>query len=171
MRIKTATPTRKTLTDHSPENNTFAMKTRLIMLVMMLATLTLASCNKNAFSDPEGTVTVNLRNDAYATTIQGSYAIKVNKANNLEPYDSYGIPTIVSVGSGNSLSSININQLPSSGWAKESAAIVGNLYIVKYSDTFCVGVQVVSELTGTSSNILGYTVKYCPFTPGKGWNQ
>ena len=95
---------------------------------------------------------------------------------------------IVSAGTGSGLKSINTNKIPTSGWNSESVAKEGNLYILRYtiswekddrskehpesgSVEFYYGVQVVDTRVSTDGGIIGFTVKYCPFTPGKGWNQ
>ena len=145
-------------------------------------------------NDPEGTVTVNLRNEGWQYRTKMGKIVKdqwdskedceifVSPANNLIPYCNSGQQEIVYLGKGTSLGSINTDKLPDTGWAKETAALVGGLYIVhfhtwwyydstQFDNDVYFGLQVVDTLLGTDEGILGYTVKYCPFTPGKGWDQ
>lgn len=94
--------------------------------------------------------------------------------------------TIVSLGKANGLGNLNTNNVPAVGWAPTIAAVKGNLYILRYSiswdcnddsvkehyeNAYYFGLYVVDTILSTENGILGYTVKYCPFTPGKGWNQ
>lgn len=95
---------------------------------------------------------------------------------------------IVSLGTGKGLASININRIPTSGWNSESAAIEGGLYILHYKITwehedrrvdgspggsaeYYYGLQIVKVQEVANYGITQYTVKYCPFTPEKGWNK
>ncbi len=91
---------------------------------------------------------------------------------------------ILSLGNANGLGNLNTDKVPSVGWAESMAAVKGNLYILRFSciwiswssdvqhnDEYYFGLYVVDSIVGTDNGILGYTVKYCPFTPGKGWNQ
>ena len=165
------------------------MKTRFSWAIMIFAALLLFSCKKDDDSssvsektkDPEGTVTVNIRHDTGDSHVvyspDGGYVyLSISESNNICPYYN---AMIVSLGKGNNLGSININTLPTNGWTNQSAAIVGNLYIVRYDcliggnqHLHYIGLQVQSELTAvTNGGIVGYKIKYCPFTPGKGWNQ
>lgn len=162
------------------------------------AILVSASCSKmddpvspGKTNDPQGTVTVNLRNDGIADSALmgklisdkwGSTAnceIYLDRANNLNPLCSKAQKEIVYLGKGTSLGSINTDKLPETGWARKAAAMVGGLYIIHFqtcddptvTNDGYFGLQVVDTIVSTENGILGYTVKFCPFTPGKGWNQ
>lgn len=164
------------------------------------------SCNKGGIigGDPVGTMTVNLRNsDQYGTivlethesdgtgynTYNGLLFLWLKQTNNLHPYvfnnggSGEGIKAstseaIVSLGAVHGLGSISTEKEPAAGWTFESAAVVGNGYILRYTIKWegyeakhYFGVYVEDTIVGTDGGILGYKVKYCPFTPGKGWNQ
>ena len=180
------------------------MKRILFITAAIFMALLSVSCNKGGIfgGDPEGTITINLRNDVYHTMIndvevsnedgteysRNELFLGLNSGNNFQPYNeleyTHGrlAPTstaeIVSLGSVHGLGSISTEKVPAAGWSSKSAAIVGNGYILRYTmkwndfeANFYYGVYVEDTIVGTDGGILGYKVKYCPFTPGKGWNQ
>ncbi len=174
-------------------------KTLVFVTAAISAFLVSVACSKTdsqvspgKTNDPEGTVTVNLRIDYFPHEMgavgDDTGEIYVSRANNLVTQFDHNWGRegrrhqIVYLGQGSSLGSINTNKLPETGWAEEAAAIVGGLYIICFVmpiqtgfdielPSSYYGLQVIDTIVGTDNGILGYTVKYCPFTPGKGWNQ
>lgn len=159
------------------------MRKNFFMLLLTIPFI--FACNKDggstSASDPKGTVTIIIRdiNHGGAAVPFGNegymyIAIQGGNIGFLES-EHWGI-SIASVGSGNSLEKIDINNIPISGWSITHAAVKNQLFIVRRFDPSqdvlrFFGMRVVDSIVSTDGGILGYTVSYCPFTPEKGWNQ
>ena len=113
--------------------------------------------------DPEGTVTVSIRNeDSGGTSV---YGIRIDEANNFCSNDDY---YFTSLGSMQGLG--NVTRIPSIGWGRKAAVIPGNGYVAYYSYSYGNGgfyrIYVDSYILNTSNEILGATIKYQqPFCP------
>ena len=110
--------------------------------------------------DPEGTVTVSIRNeDSGGTSVDG---IRIDEANNFFGSDFY----FTSLGSMQGLG--NVTRIPSIGWGRKAAVIPGNGYVAyrSYGNREFYRIYVDSYILNTSNEILGATIKYQqPFCP------
>lgn len=122
-----------------------------------------------------------------------SMVLEITSSNNLLPYANATIlmaglvnsANILYLGKGQGLGSIKTSSVPVSGWSRESAAVAGGMYVIEYQYVYenidthekqegtrqYIGLFVQEQLVNAANEIIGYTVQYCPFTPGKGWNQ
>lgn len=128
--------------------------------------------------DPEGTVWVQVRNNfdtwvepesfGWSTLssgwIQGAFSI--DEANNFNVDDGMNGDDIIAIGNIAGLG--NIRNIPDIGWAKKSAVIPGNGYVIRCqsrSYVYC-RIYVVDYIKSTGGGIIGATVKYqSPFIP------
>lgn len=161
------------------------MKTRFGIVWALVAILSFFSCGKvgelvidDDDWDPEGTIIVKIRSKE--TTSIGRYEntyfyLGVDNSNNLIPSSSSYSPysaSISTIGKGNYLGEINTSVVPSTGWGQKVAALKGYLMIARFEseeNTYYWGIQVVDTMTSTDNGIIGFTVKYCPFTLEAGW--
>ena len=105
--------------------------------------------------DPEGTVTVSLRNEnSGGTSVDG---IRIDEA------DNFSGAYFVSLGSMKGLG--NVTRIPSSGWNEKAAVIPGTGYVA-YNNGEFYRLYVDSYTLNASNEIIGATIKYQhPFSP------
>ena len=115
-------------------------------------------------TDPEGTMIMNLKNDAHYDDMSWNGA----QIRLLSDYNIGATGDLAYLGTGKGLRDINTDKIPQNGWMNYVSAQEHGLYILRYEQAYC-GIYVQSAIVGTGSGIIGYTIKYCPFTPGKGW--
>lgn len=138
---------------------------RLALLVAVMLPLALASCKKDdpnpdngtpvkpstEISDPEGTITLSMRNaDSGKTYLDNQFYI--DNENFTGGY-------FVSLGPVKGLG--NVSTIPLKGWSTQVAVIPGNGYVAynPYNDTFY-RIYVVQEIGSTSGGVIGAEVKY-----------
>ena len=138
---------------------------RLALLVAVMLPLALASCKKDdpnpdngtpvkpstEISDPEGTITLSMRNaDSGKTYLDNQFYI--DNENFTGGY-------FVSLGPVKGLG--NVSTIPLKGWSSQVAVIPGNGYVAynPYNDTFY-RLYVVQEIGSTSGGVIGAEVKY-----------
>ncbi len=138
---------------------------RLALLVAVMLPLALASCKKDdpnpdngtpvkpstEISDPEGTITLSMRNaDSGKTYLDNQFYI--DNENFTGGY-------FVSLGPVKGLG--NVSTIPLKGWSSQVAVIPGNGYVAynPYNGTFY-RLYVVQEIGGTSGGVIGAEVKY-----------
>lgn len=107
---------------------------------------------------PEGTMSFNLTNSNSLVVIGGR--LFISKSYNF----SMSTGEFARIGMINGLSALNINNLPTNGWADEMSCDEGWTYILRCDDKCC-GIYVSKILAD------GAQIWYCPFTPKKSWNQ
>lgn len=137
-----------------------------------------SSCSKDdegggGGSDPEGTVTVSVRNSSNGSTNVdiGGRGFYIDSGNNFR----CGNDTMNFVDVGNVGGLDGVRGIPSSGWAKSVAVQVGHGYVLNWNNyiwqpapgaTSYARLYVVEEIIGTNHGVLGYVVKYqTPFVP------
>lgn len=121
--------------------------------------------------DPKGTVTLNIMigdDENKRVDINGFGTIQINSAYNFVGYD-YNY-SFVSLGKLKGLG--NVTAIPQDGWNRSVAVNPGEGYVARlvsggyyddnnsYSYSYCYArLYVVSEITGTSGGVIGYTIK------------
>lgn len=119
--------------------------------------------------DPTGTVTLNIMigdDENKRVDINGFGTIQINSAYNFVGYD-YNY-SFVSLGKMKGLG--NVTAIPQDGWNRSVAVNPGDGYVVRrvengyYDDNYSYSYRyarlyVVSEITGTSGGVIGYTIK------------
>lgn len=122
--------------------------------------------------DPKGTVTLNIMigdDENKRVDINGFGTIQINSAYNFVGYDSNY--SFVSLGKLKGLG--NVTAIPQDGWNRSVAVNPGEGYVARlvsgYYDDYVSGsyaytytyarLYVVSEITGTSGGVIGYTIK------------
>lgn len=124
--------------------------------------------------DPKGTVTLNIMigdDENKRVDINGFGTIQINSAYNFVGYDSNY--SFVSLGKMKGLG--NVTAIPQDGWNRSVAVNPGEGYVARlvsgYYDDYVSGsyaytytytyarLYVVSEITGTSGGVIGYTIK------------
>lgn len=157
------------------------MKTKQFFFVALAIAMLATSCKDNSSSpqakvpDPEGTITVKVRNANNGKTyVEGWFYI--TESNNFGGLaDLYVDCQFVDYGAVRGLG--NVVSIPKSGWAYQVAVIPGHGYVMRLKDrsdhVYVVGEEyvrlyVVEELVGANTNggIIGAVVKYqYPFEP------
>lgn len=138
--------------------------TKLFSVLFVLLTILMAGCSKDddpsnpdtPVPDPEGTVTVKMRNDGSSAGSWGNVAI--NERNNFK--NTWGTK-LVDIGEVRGLG--NVVDIPNAGWADEVSVQVGHGYFSKEvfnKDTTFYRIYVVDFLTDVSNSIIGAEVKY-----------
>lgn len=122
-----------------------------------------SACNKNILPvpDPEGTITLNMRNDGGSSVYFGSLGSQfyINKSNNFYAH----LCSIVDCGAVRGLG--NVTSVPEKGWTTETAVTPGHGYVVKDLQENYIRLYVVSFMHSASNDgIIGAEVKY-----QKGW--
>ena len=151
------------------------MKKTIFALILMLVTLSIASvsCKKSGAAsggsggstgctDPNGTVTANLRNDGGSVTILGG-TLMISNANNFVFVTQYGhVRQLAHVGAVDGLGCIT--SIPTTGWSNEVAVKPNNGYIamdidvggaIKYARIY-----VTRYMLNTFDEIIGAELKY-----------
>ena len=123
--------------------------------------------------DPKGTVTLNIMigdDENKRVDINGFGTIQINSAYNFVGYSS--VYSFVSLGKLKGLG--NVTAIPQDGWNRSVAVNPGEGYVARlvsggyyddnysysYSYSYCYArLYVVSEITGTSGGVIGYTIK------------
>ncbi|MBQ7427056.1 MAG: DUF5036 family protein [Prevotella sp.] len=143
------------------------MKKRDLIKVLFISILSfgILSCEKDEdVSDPEGTISLKMRNaDNGSTGIKfGNDKFYISKENNFRGY--HGYISVADVGEVKGLSSIK--NVPNSGWARDVSVDPGHGYVVK-SDKEYMRIYVESWIKGADSGgIIGANVKYqSPWIP------
>lgn len=143
-----------------------------IVMVTMLS-VCFVSCEKDdSVEDPEGTISIGLRNENNGYTFlylfgssNDEYYICINEADNFECWDYY--LELVDVGKVKGLGAIN--SIPASGWTDEVKVQPGHGYIAraksgKYRDQ-CARIYVERYMT-SDDYIIGANIKYqAPWNP------
>lgn len=127
-------------------------------LFAALVSFTLTSCDGN---DPEGVITVKMRNYSEGDTriYLDGYYLMITSANNF--YFSGG--EICDAGA-KKLGAVKT--VPSSGWTQELAVIPGHTYVLRRGESKYYKLYVIDWINGASSGgIIGAEVKYCEWTP------
>lgn len=148
----------------------------VFLFCIVLGTCVLSSCSKDDggiadgsgeavnpdknLPDPTGTVTLNMMvGDDKWVTISNFGEIRINSAYNFEG-ESYRF-SFVSLGKMKGLG--NVTTIPQDGWNRTVAVNPGEGYVVRYYSEWeserCARLYVVSEISGTSGGVIGYTVK------------
>ena len=153
------------------------------VLLAMAMTFSLASCggddeeelvkaitgaagtadNPQTPNDPEGTITVNIRNKNNGGTevSLGGGSLKIDEADNFTCSSSSG--KFVSLGKVNGLAAIK--SIPASGWSEKVAVVPGYGYVMKIGLLYA-RLYVVDYMESTSGGIIGAIVKYqSPWDP------
>lgn len=123
------------------------------MIMVILFSFCLTSCGKEDISDPEGTISLSMRNRDNGDTSLGNY-FRIDNENFTEGY-------FVSLGKVKGLG--YVNKIPTLGWANEVAVIPGNGYIAydewggKYN---FYRIYVSDYIISTTGGIIGAEVKY-----------
>lgn len=118
--------------------------------------------------DPKGTITMNMMVGAKdnRVSINGFGTIQINSAYNFEGYNGSSDYSFVSLGKIKGLG--NVTAIPQDGWNYSVAVNPGEGYVVRCGKTYA-RLYVVSEITGTSGGVIGYTIKcqapFAPFAP------
>lgn len=139
----------------------------LIFVLVTLVSFSFTSCEKEEedVSDPEGTITLKMRNaDNGSTGIQfGRDKFYISKENNFRGY--HGYISVADVGQVKGLASVT--KIPQSGWGRDVAVNIGHGYVVKSDNNEYMRIYVISWIKGASSGgIIGAEVKYqCPWIP------
>lgn len=149
-----------------------------IFLEIILSSIFIISCNDDSndltksIPDPEGTITVNMRNiDNGGTRVEPDSCCTgffIDDDNNFYCNKYY---KFVSVGKVNGLG--NIETIPTSGWAEKVAVEPGYGYVASCpkaslndKNLTYVRICVVSWIESTSGGIIGAVIKYqSPFKP------
>lgn len=156
------------------------------MLMLMTISVAIVSCKKDSASpsggsdpetpitppvheDPEGTITVNLRNDGGSLALFFNYySISINSSNNFVSNSEY--VSFVNVGEVDGLG--YVYEVPNTGWISQLAVIPENGYIVRYHqlggkdnssgnrDYFYARIYVVEYLLNVYNEIIGAVLKY-----------
>ena len=138
---------------------------RLALLVAVMLPLALASCKKDdpnpdngtpvkpstEISDPEGTITLSMRNtDSGGTELDNQFYIE---------NENFRGGYFVSLGEVKGLG--NVSTIPLKGWSTQVAVVPGCGYVAynPYNDTFY-RLYVVQEIGSTSGGVIGAEVKY-----------
>lgn len=100
--------------------------------------------------DPEGTITLSMRNANNGTTYIDN-SIYINRSDNFTGCK------IVSLGAMKGLG--NIAQIPKTGWSDQVAVVPGTGYVA-YANNKYYCLYVVEEITNTSGGVIGALVKY-----------
>ena len=155
----------------------------MAMFFVAVLTLGFTSCGDddddngtNGGSDPEGTITINMRNRNNGNTEiyldDSSFYMKIDAADNLCVIKNnyYYETEIACVGKVKGLGSIN--SIPESGWSSKSLVQPGYGYVVRNHSydgeiyTVYTRVYVVDYMKTTDGGIIGATVKYqSPWEP------
>ena len=152
------------------------MKTKHFFFAALAIAMLATSCKDNSSSpqakvpDPEGTITVKVRNDDK----DGGAPFYITESNNFRGWDDkYVDCQYVDYGAVHGLG--NVVSIPKSGWAYQVAVIPCHGYVMRLkdrTDVVVVGEEyyrlyVVEELVGANTNgIIGAVVKYqYPFEP------
>ncbi len=138
---------------------------RLALLVAVMLPLALASCKKDdpnpdngtpvkpstEISDPEGTITLSMRNaDSGKTYLDNQFYI--DNENFTGGY-------FVSLGEVKGLG--NVSTIPLKGWSSQVAVIPGNGYVAyNPSNSTFYRIYVVQEIVSTTGGIIGAEIKY-----------
>ena len=150
------------------------MKTKQFFFAALAIAMLATSCKENSFNpqvkvpDPEGTITVKVRNADNGKTIV-EYMFYITKSNNFTGY--YSGYEFVDYGAVRGLG--NVVSIPKSGWADQVAVIPGHGYVMRHlSNGYYkyIRLYVVEEIVGANTNggIIGAVVKYqYPFEPTK----
>lgn len=117
--------------------------------------------------DPKGTVTLNIMigdDENKRVSINGFGTIQINSAYNFVGYSSNY--SFVSLGKMKGLG--NVTAIPQDGWNYSIAVNSGDGYVARVQDVYYgnnsysyryARLYVVSEITGTSGGVIGYTIK------------
>lgn len=100
--------------------------------------------------DPEGTITLSMRNANNSTTYIDNY-IYINKGDNFTGCKIVSLGAMKGVG--------NIAQIPKTGWSDQVAVVPGYGYIA-YANNKYYCLYVVDEVVNTSGGVIGALVKY-----------
>ena len=124
--------------------------------------------NPQTPDDPEGTITVNIRNENNGGDIStgiGVGSITIDKADNFVVDGR--LNDIVSLGKVNGLSSIkfSVSDVAKWKWANKVAVVPGYGYIVRSSSEYS-RLYVIDYMYSTDGGVIGAVVKYqCPWDP------
>lgn len=161
------------------------MKTRFLffsILCSLVMGITITSCSKDdepgkdkpdivdpskPTDDPANTVTVNLlqgSSSSNSTDLGSGISVYIDAAYNICGGNSD--TQLIDIGAVAGLG--NIVSIPTEGWKKNAAAIVGHGYVLKsqyysYSNPVYARLYIESALMSDMGSVMGYTVKYqCP---------
>lgn len=144
----------------------------LTIIAIAMISICMTSCEKDEENDPEGTVTLKLRNgnNGGGSINVGNASISIDMANNFNGYNA----SFYDVGSVSGLS--GVKSVPSSGWSDKVAVLPKHGYVAKITSPFYgyttndqeyedkiqymrIYVESYTEAAG-SKGIIGATVKY-----------
>lgn len=99
-------------------------------------------------NDPEGTISLSMRNDDNGKTYLDNIYIK---------NENFVGASFTSLGAVKGLG--NVTTIPTSGWANQLSVIEGNGYVAYCNNQFY-RIYVVSDIVGTTGGIIGSDIKY-----------
>ena len=132
-----------------------------VFYILILLSTGVISCEKDEdVTDPEGTISLKMRNaDNGSTGIKiGGDKFYISKENNFRGY--HGYISVAGVGKVNGLSSIK--KVPNSGWGRDVSVDPGHGYVVKSNNNSeYMRIYVESWIKeANSGGIIGANVKY-----------
>jgi len=154
------------------------MKKKLLsILLLFVASMYMVSCDidepiSNKTKDPEGTIILSMTLESYSGYIGQLHEVRFwfDDSYNINAYEYSN--DIVVVGQVKGISSIKMNNIPSTGWTNKAAAIVGYGYVLRYcyeghpdngtAKYHYAALYVDSEILSASGGVLGYIIKALP---------
>ncbi len=101
-----------------------------------------------SIADPEGTITLSMRNSNNGKTYLGSIFIE---------NENFAGGEFAAIGAVQGLG--NVSYIPTTGWADKISVIPGNGYVA-YSNNKFYRIYVISEIAGTTGGVIGADIKY-----------
>lgn len=141
------------------------MRTNSLIRALAVVAMLAAACSKSeevdptnpnvSVPDPEGTVTLSMRNANSGKTYLDNTNIYIDKADNFTGGQFVSLGTVKGLG--------NVSYIPKSGWISQTAVVPGEGYVAYASGRFY-RIYVVRNTTNIAHEIIGAEINYqAPF--------